>query len=195
MTRLLQACQQGDAQAVEQLLPLVYGELRQLAGAYFRRERASHTLQPTALVHEAYLRMVDQRSLKWDSYGHFLSIAATVMRRILLDYARAHAAEKRGGGLQVTLDEGMAVSEQKSVETIALDAALTKLAQLDAHQAHIVELRFFGGLSVEETAAVLKVSTPTVKRHWASAKAWLYRELAKGDALGSGTVEAGKAHL
>lgn len=195
MTRLLNACQSGDPQAVEHLLPLVYGELRQLAGAYFRRERSSHTLQPTALVHEAYLRLVDQRSLKWDNYGHFLSIAATVMRRILLDYARAHAAEKRGGGLQVTLNEDMAVSEQKTVETIALDAALTKLAQLDPHQAHIVELRFFGGLSVEQTAAVLKVSPPTVKRHWASAKAWLYRELAKGEPIGTGTVEANPARF
>ena len=192
VTRLLCEVRDGHQGAMEQLLPLVYDELRRLAGGYFRRERSDHTLQPTALVHEAYLKLVGQRSLQWENRGHFLGVAATLMRRILLDYARTHRAEKRGGGDQkVMLDEGMAVTELRAVEMISLDLALTKLASLDPEQARIVELRFFGGLSVEETAELMKISPATVKRYWASAKAWLYREIEKGNQSDSATMEAG----
>lgn len=192
VTRLLEEigyCKvEARAEAMEKLLPLVYDELRRMAAVYFRRERSNHTLQPTALVHEAYMKLVDQRMVRWESRGHFLGVAATLMRRILMDYARGHKAEKRGG-LQhrVMLDDGMALTEQRAVEMIALDGALTKLAVFEAQQAKIVELRFFGGLSVEETAEVLQLSTATVKRYWNSAKAWLYREIEKGNAADTRT--------
>jgi RNA polymerase sigma factor (TIGR02999 family) len=165
---------------MNQLLPLVYDELHRLARSYFRRERGEHTLQPTALVHEAYIRLVDQRA-PMESRGHFLAVAATQMRRILLDYARKHRAARRGGaGQKVMLEDTMAICEQAPVDMIALDGALNRLAGLDADQARLVELRFFGGLSVEQTAEVLGVSPATVKRNWSSARAFLHREITGG---------------
>ncbi|PYT11804.1 MAG: RNA polymerase subunit sigma-70 [Acidobacteria bacterium] len=180
VTRLLKELGQGRKDAMNQLLPLVYDELHRLARAYFRRERGEHTLQPTALVHEAYIRLVDQRA-PMESRGHFLAMAATQMRRILLDYARKHHAARRGGaGQKVLLEDTMAISEQRPLDMIALDRALSNLATLDANQAQLVELRFFGGLSVEETAEVLGVSPATVKRSWNSARAFLRREITGG---------------
>jgi RNA polymerase sigma-70 factor (ECF subfamily) len=180
VTRLLGEVGRGQKDAMNQLLPLVYDELHRLARSYFRRERGEHTLQPTALVHEAYLRMVDQKAAM-QSRGHFLAVAATQMRRILLDYARRHKAERRGGGGQkVLLEDTMAIAEQRPLDMIGLDAALTKLSALDPEHARLVELRFFGGLSVEETAEVLGVSPATVKRSWSSARAFLHREMTGG---------------
>jgi len=175
VTRLLGELKQGDKQAANHILPLVYDELHRLARSYFRRERGEHTLQPTALVHEAYIRLVDQRA-PLESRGHFMALAATQMRRILLDYARKHQAARRGaGGQKVLLEDTMAISHQKPVDIIALDAALHKLNGLDADQSRVVELRFFGGLSVEETAEAMGVSPATVKRGWSSARAFLHR--------------------
>jgi RNA polymerase sigma-70 factor (ECF subfamily) len=180
VTRLLGELGRGQKDAMNQLLPLVYDELHRLARSYFRRERGEHTLQPTALVHEAYMRLVDQRA-PMDSRGHFLAVAATQMRRILLDYARKTRAARRGGaGQKVMLEDTMAICEQQPVDMIALDAALTRLAALDPTQGHLVELRFFGGLSVEETAKVMGVSPATVKRSWSSARAFLHREITGG---------------
>jgi RNA polymerase sigma factor (TIGR02999 family) len=180
VTRLLAEIHGGKKDAMNQLLPLVYDELHRLARTYFRRERGEHTLQPTALVHEAYLRMVDQKAAM-QTRGHFLAVAATQMRRILLDYARKHRAERRGGGGQkVLLEDTMAIAEQIPLDMIGLDSALTQLSRLDPEQAKLVELRFFGGLSVEETAGVLGVSPATVKRSWSSARAFLHREMTGG---------------
>lgn len=180
VTRLLGQIGRGEKDAMNQLLPLVYDELHRLARSYFRRERGEHTLQPTALVHEAYIRLVDQRA-PMENRGHFLAVAATQMRRILLDYARKHDAARRGGGGQkVMLEDTMAISAQRPVDMIALDKALIKLADLDPSQAHLVELRFFGGLSVEETAEIMGVSSATVKRSWSSARAFLHREITGG---------------
>jgi RNA polymerase sigma factor (TIGR02999 family) len=185
VTRLLGEVGQGKKDAMNQLLPLVYDELHRLARSYFRRERGEHTLQPTALVHEAYIRMVDQKA-PMDSRGHFLAVAATQMRRILLDYARKHRAERRGGGGQkVMLEDTMAIGEQRPIDMIALDTALTQLQMLDSEQSQLVELRFFGGLSVEETAKVMGVSPATIKRSWNSARAFLHREMT------GGTIDAG----
>jgi RNA polymerase sigma-70 factor (ECF subfamily) len=196
VTRLLGELGTGKQNAMEKLLPLVYDELHRLALAYFRRERGDHTLQPTALVHEAYIKLVDQRIVRWESRGHFLGVAATLMRRILLDYARSHDAVKRGGLRQkVLIDDGMAVTEQRAVELIALDTALTRLAEIDPQQSRIVELRFFGGLSVEETAEVMKISPATVKRYWNSAKAWLYREIAKENNVESRSMETSSGDI
>jgi RNA polymerase sigma factor (TIGR02999 family) len=179
VTRLLDAVSHGRADVLPELLPLVYDELRRLAASYLRRERADHTLQPTALVHEAYLKLVDQRLDRWQNRSHFFGIAAQAMRRILVDHARAHDAAKRGAGVErVTLDEHALLGESSSIDLIALDEALTRLATLDPRQARIVELRFFAGLEVDETARVLDVSPATVKRDWAMARAWLHRELA-----------------
>jgi RNA polymerase sigma-70 factor (ECF subfamily) len=191
VTRLLNAAGQGDPEAIDRLLPLVYDELRRLAGAYFRRERGEHTLQATALVHEAYLRLVDQRE-PIESRGHFMALAATQMRRVLLDYARRHDAGRRGGGARrVELQDTIALGGPATVDIIALDDALEKLAALDAAQARLVELRFFGGLSVDETAGLLGVSTATVKRSWSSARAFLRREMQGGSldtrAVGEGS--------
>ena len=170
----------GDKDAANHILPLVYDELHRLARSYFRRERGEHTLQPTALVHEAYIRLVDQRA-PLESRGHFMALAATQMRRILLDYARKHQAARRGaGGQKVLLEDTMAISHQKPVDVLALDAALDKLNALDADQSRVVELRFFGGLSVEETAEAMGVSPATVKRSWSSARAFLHREITGG---------------
>jgi RNA polymerase sigma factor (TIGR02999 family) len=178
VTRLLLQWTDGDARALDHLLPLVYDELRRLAQSYLRRENVGHTLQSTALVHEAYLRLVDQRDVNWQNRSHFFGIAAQMMRRVLVDHARAHHAAKRGsGGIKVTLDEGLVAAEQRDVNVIALDDALNKLAEMDPQQSRVVELRFFAGLSIEETAEVMKISPATVKRDWAMAKAWLYGEM------------------
>ncbi len=171
----------GNAPA--RLMPLVYDELRRLARSYLRRERPDHTLQPTALVHEAYLRLVDQSRIKWQNRAHFFGIAAQMMRRILIDHARAHASEKRGGARQrLSLDEAAFLPEERAADLIALDDALKQLALTDKRKSQVVELRFFGGLSVNETAEVLGVHPATVDRDWIVAKAWLYRELGKGEA-------------
>jgi RNA polymerase sigma factor (TIGR02999 family) len=181
VTRLLIAWNAGDRGAVERLMPLVYGELRRIAERQFRRERAGHTLQPTAVVHEAYFRLVDQTRATWKNRGHFFAIAAQAMRRILIDHARAREADKRGGGEgHVTLDVGIASPEPADdVDLLALDEALVRLKVLDEPQARIVELRFFGGLSIEETAEVLETSPSSIKREFRSARAWLFRELGR----------------
>lgn len=178
VTILLQQWSRGNQGVIEQLFPLVYDELRKLAGGYLRRERPDHTLQSTALVHEAFLRMVDQQAVEWQSRAHFFGIAARIIRQILVDHARARRAQKRGGdALTLPLDEALAVPERKNVDLVALDDALTALARLDERQAKVVELRFFAGLSIEETAEALRTSAATVKRDWVVAKAWLLREL------------------
>ena len=193
VTRLLGEIGRGQKQAVNDLLPLVYDELHRLARSYFRRERGEHTMQPTALVHEAYIRMVDQRA-PLESRGHFMAVAATQMRRVLLDYARKHRAARRGGDDQkVLLEDTMVICEQRPVDMILLDVALGKLAALDSKQAQLVELRFFAGLSVEQTAEVLGVSPATVKRSWSSARAFLHREMTGGslDAAALGADSSG----
>lgn len=181
VTGLLIAWNQGDQEAVERLMPLVYAELRRIAERQFRRERAGHTLQPTAVVHEAYFRLVDQTRVTWKNRGHFFAIAAQAMRRILIDHARAREADKRGGREdRVTLDVGIASPEPADdVDLLALDEALVRLKALDEPQARIVELRFFGGLSIEETAEALETSPSSVKREFRSARAWLFRELGR----------------
>ena len=180
ITQLLLAWGQGDQAALAQLTPLVEAELHRLAAGYMRREPAGHVLQTTALVNEAYLRLIDQRRVQWRNRAHFFGVAARLMRRILVDFARAQQYQKRGGAAtRVSFDEALAVSREREADLVALDDALTALAALDARKSRVVELRFFGGLSVAETAEVLKVSTDTVLRDWSTAKAWLYRELAK----------------
>jgi RNA polymerase sigma factor (TIGR02999 family) len=180
VTRLLLAWSDGDRAALDQLMPLVYAELRRLAHRHLRGERSGHTLQTTALVNEAYLRLVDQNQFNWQNRAHFFAVAAQMMRRILVDYARARLNAKRGGGtVRVMLEEAAEVSQDRSAEMVALDDALTELAEFDQRKSQIVELRFFGGLSIEETAEVLKVSPGTVMREWTLAKAWLQREISK----------------
>ena len=180
VTQLLLRIGDGDQGAVDVLLPMLYRELRQLAGGYLRRERGSHTLQPTALVHEAYMRMVDNTRVHWKNRAHFMGVAATTMRRILVDHARAHYAEKRGGSAEkLSLDDALVASHDKSRELVAVDEALKALEQLDPLKAKIVELRFFGGLSIEETAEVTGASVATCNRHFKMAKAWLANELSK----------------
>jgi RNA polymerase sigma factor (TIGR02999 family) len=181
VTSLLVASSKGDQEALNQLLPLVYDELRRLADRYLHRERADHTLQPTALVHEAYLRLIDQR-VSWANRAHFFGVAAEMMRRILIDHARSRQAVKRGSaGIKLSLDDVLEITEEKAADLIALDEALKALAEFDAQKARIVELRFFGGLSIEETASVLGLGTATITRQWRLAKAWLYHELSKDD--------------
>ncbi|HEV2705795.1 MAG TPA: ECF-type sigma factor [Pyrinomonadaceae bacterium] len=177
ITRILREWNSGgDAHA--RLMPLVYDELRRLAQIYLRRERPNHTLQPTALVHEAYLRLVDQSRVEWQDRAHFYGVAAQMMRRILIDHARAYASEKRGGsGRPLSLDEAAFLPEERAADLLALDDALKLLAEKDERKGRVVELRFFGGLSVRETAEVLGVHTATVERDWLVAKAWLYREI------------------
>ncbi|HEY0404844.1 MAG TPA: sigma-70 family RNA polymerase sigma factor [Pyrinomonadaceae bacterium] len=180
VTQILQEVSDGDRDAPARLMPLVYHELRRLADHYLRQERPDHTLQPTALVHEAYLKLIDQRRVDWQNRAHFFGVAAQLMRRILVDHARRHRASKRGGFQQkLTLDEAADYSQPRDVDLIALDDALNALAQLDARQSRIVELRFFGGLTIEETAEALSVSTATVKVDWNMAKAWLRREIGR----------------
>jgi RNA polymerase sigma-70 factor, ECF subfamily len=178
VTRLLREVRSGDKDAAGRLIAAVYGELRQVAARAMRRERHGHTLQPTALVNEAFLRLVNQSGVEWRDRAHFFGVASRLMREILVDYARQHAAAKRGGGVKVTLDDSLLISDGRLEEVVAWDEVLNRLEHLDARQSRIVELRFFGGLSVEEVAEVMEISAPTVKREWASAKAWLHRELA-----------------
>ena len=182
VTQLLREWSQGDATALDRLIPFVYDELRRQAANYMRRERPGQSLQTTALVHEAYLRLVDQRAVEWQNRNHFFAIAAHLMRRILVDHARQHQAVKRGGAelKLLPLDDAEAAFDGEEIDLVALDEALERLALLDEQQSRVVELRFFSGLSVEETAEVLSVSARTVKREWRSAKAWLRGELARG---------------
>ena len=178
-TGLLLAWSQGDAGALDRLLPLVHQELHRLAVRYMRRERADHTLQATALVNEAYLRLVDISRIQWKDRGHFLAVAAQAMRRILVDFARQRHSQKRGGDLvPVNLDDATGLAGETGPDLVALNDALTTLASFDPRMSQVVELRFFGGLTVEETASVLDVSPETVMRDWKTAKAWLLRELA-----------------
>jgi RNA polymerase sigma factor (TIGR02999 family) len=181
ITQLLNQWSNGDAKVLDDLMPLVYIELRRQAAGYLRRERIDHTLQPTALINEAYLKLIDQRDVKWQNRAHFFAIAAQAMRRILVDYARERKREKRGGALEnLPLDEALTiVSGEKSVDLVALDEALNKLAKFDERQAKVVELRYFSGLSIDETAEVLNVSNVTVRRDWNMAKAWLHQEITK----------------
>jgi RNA polymerase sigma factor (TIGR02999 family) len=180
VTDLLVAWGQGDSNALNQLVPLVHQELHRIARACMRRERAGHSLQATALVNEAYVRLVDAQHVDWQNRAHFLAMSARLMRRILVDFARARQYQKRGGGAQkITLDEALIVMEPGR-DLVALDDALEALAKVDERKVRVVEMRFFGGLSVEETAAVLKVSPDTVMRDWRLAKAWLLRELRGG---------------
>ena len=180
ISQLLQQWAGGDLQAREDLVPLVYRELRKRAAAYLRRERRGHTLQPTALVNEAYMRLIGQQRVTWLNRAQFFGVAAQIMRRILIDHAREHEAAKRPGGVRITLHEGMRTVQPVDCEVLMLDAALQELAQIDERQAHIVELKYFGGLSEEEVAAVLSMSRATITREWQSARAWLYRRITKG---------------
>ncbi len=182
VTQLLKAMRTGDAHAVEDLLPLVYGELHRLARSYMRHERPNHTLQATALINEAYMRLV-REDVAWNNRAHFIGFAASVMRRVLVDCARSRKAEKRDGGLKrVELHEDLAVSVDHLDQVALIDEALTRLAELNPRQARVVELRYFGGLSVEEIAALLEIAPRSVKRDWSLARIWLFREL-RPDAL------------
>jgi RNA polymerase sigma factor (TIGR02999 family) len=181
VTQLLVDWSNGDQAALDKLIPLVYEELHRMAKRHIGRERPGHTLQTTALVNEAYLRLIDQRSVRWQNRAHFFSIAARLMRRILIDHARAHHYAKRGGVMiKVSLGKAIDVSKERATELVLLDDAMTALAALDPRKSQVVELRFFGGMSVEETAEVLGVSSVTVMRDWSTAKAWLHRAMAKG---------------
>ena len=177
---LLRAWSGGDQTALERLTPIVYGELRRVAGRYMRRERPGHSLQPTALVNEAYIRLVGYTRMRWQDRAHFFAVAAQVMRRILVEYARRHNLKRGGDVPHVSLDEAAFVGADGDVDVEALDDAMTTLALLDPRKVQVVEMRFFGGLNVDETAEVLGVSAVTVKRDWRAAKAWLYRELGGG---------------
>jgi len=188
LTQILVRYSEGNQEAKDALLPAVYGELKRLAASYMRREYPGHTLQSTALVHEAYFRLIDQDTVKWQNRAHFFGIAAQLMRRILIDHARAKCAEKRGGvQVKESFDEAIhwADGDDEAAELLSVNKALEKLATIDERQAKVVELRYFGGLSIEETAECLKASPATIKRDWAMAKAWLFRELStdgRGDA-------------
>lgn len=181
VTELLVRWRKGDRQALDALIPLVYGELRRIAQHFLQREKPGHTLQSTALVHEAYVRMVGQNLPEWQSRAHFFGIAAQLMRQILVDHARARQAAKRGGDVfKLSLDESTAMPEQRDLDLIALDDALKSLTELDPQQSRIVELRYFAGLTIEDTSEVLGISPATVKRDWATARAWLQREMMRG---------------
>jgi len=180
VTQLLLRWSEGDKAALGKLMPLVYRELRRLAGHYMRRERPGHTLQASALVNEAYLRLVDYRRMQWQNRAHFFAVAAQAMRRVLVEHARSRQYAKRGGTAQrISLDDVAVLTDQQAAELVALDDALTSLEALDARKARIVELRYIGGLSIEEAAETLGVSTATVERDWRSAKAWLYRAISQ----------------
>lgn len=180
ITVLLEQWGEGDPQALEKLTPLVYGELHRLASRYLRRERPDHTLQSTALVNEAYLKLVGQHSMRWQNRAHFFGIAAQLIRRILVDHARSRAAEKRGSSApKLSLEEVPEAAAVRELDLVALDDVLDDLAKIDPRQSRVVELRFFAGLSVEETAEVMQMSPATVKREWTAAKAWLFRQLRK----------------
>lgn len=179
VSRLLAECSGGNQEAFDKLLPLVYDELHRLAAAYMSREREGHTLQTTALVNEAYLRLVDQTSAHWQNRVHFFAVASKVMRQILIDHARSHARAKRGGGAtRISLDEIAVMSKERAANLLALDEALQRLAEKDRRKSEVVEMRFFGGLTIEEVAEVLRVTPKTVTRDWQMARAWLYREMA-----------------
>ena len=180
ITQLLADWNGGDQAALEKMMPLVYDELRRLARHYLRQERADHTLQPTALVHEAFLRLVDQRSVTWQNRAHFFGIAAQMMRRILVNHAEAHHAEKRGGSARkLALDDAVSFTQEREFDLVALDGALKTLEEIDPQKGRIVELRFFGGLTIAETAEAMGVSETTVERNWRLAKAWLRREISQ----------------
>ena len=184
VTQLLVNWSQGDQGALEQLMPLVYGELRRLASSYLRRERSNHTLQSTALVHEAFMRLVKQQDVQWRNRAHFYAIAAQMIRRILVDYARSQHADKRGAGaVKLELDEAMAVPHQPEIDLLGLNDALDQLAELDPRQSRVVELRFFAGLSIEETAEVMHLSPASIKREWNTARAWLFRQMTRQPAV------------
>jgi len=184
VTLLLKRCSNGDQNALAELIPQVYEELHRLASFYLQSERADHTLQTTALVHEAYLRLVDQRQVEWSNRSHFFGVAAQMMRRILVDHARKHVSLKRGGSFaRISLEQAAVFSRESPRELIAVDELLTRLASLDPQGSRIVELRFFAGLSLEETAEVMGLSTAKVRREWSAAKAWFTREIGK---LGNG---------
>jgi RNA polymerase sigma factor (TIGR02999 family) len=178
VTELLKSWRQGDSTALEKLLPLVYNELRRIAARQLRRERPNHTLQPTALVHEVYLKLVGQHRIEWQNRAQFYGVAAQLIRRILVDHVRNRRTVKRGGGaLTLTLDDAVSEPARQDIDLVKLDDALLSLATKDEQQSRVVEMRFFGGLSIEETAEVLGISPSTVKRDWAAAKAWLYRDM------------------
>jgi RNA polymerase sigma factor (TIGR02999 family) len=180
ITQILLEWSNGRQEVLHELMPLVYDELRRLAAHYLRREHPDHTLQPTALVHEAYLRLVDQTQVRWQNRAHFFGIAANLMRQILVNQALNHQAAKRGGtAFRLTLDEAAALPKERDIDLVGLDEALTRLAALDPQQGRVVELRFFGGLTIEEAAEVLRISPATVKRDWTMAKAWLHCTLTK----------------
>ena len=180
VTELLRAWGDGDQEALDRLVPLVQAELRRLARHYMGEERPDHTLQATALINEVYLRLIDWRSVRWQDRAHFFGVSAQLMRRVLVDHARRHHYRKRGGdAVRVDLEEAAIVAPERDADFVAIDEALTRLAALDPRKSQIVELRFFGGLSVEETAEVVKVSPRTVKREWSLARAWLYSELSQ----------------
>lgn len=184
VTELLVRWRAGDAQALDALMSVVYPELRRLAQHYLQRERSDHTLQSTGLVHEAYLRLVGQNAPQWENRAHFFGVAARLMRQILVDYARSHNAAKRGGGdCKVALDETIFLPQKVNLDLVQLDDALKELAKLDDRQSRIVELRFFAGLSIGDTAEVLGISPATVEREWASARAWLYQEMKAGEVI------------
>ena len=184
VTELLIKWTRGDQRALDDLMPVIHSELRRLARRYMARERPGHTLQTTALINEAYLRLVDQQGVDWQDRAHFFAVAAQIMRHILVDHARKYHAHKRGGGAhKVPLDDVMVANQERAAELVALDDALGELAQLDSRQCQIVELRFFGGLTVEETAEVMKIAPVTVMREWRAARAWL-REKCSGSSLG-----------
>ena len=178
VTELLVHWSEGDQEALNKLIPLVYDELHKLASRYLRRERRDHTLQTTAVVHEAYLKLVNQRDANFENRLHFFAVAAQIMRRILVDYARRHHASKRGGDLyKLSLDEALVTSEEKGADLLAIDEALERLAAIDPRQSRVVELRIFAGLTLEETAQALNISPSTVRREWSMAKAWLHRQI------------------
>ncbi|WP_035348144.1 sigma-70 family RNA polymerase sigma factor [Edaphobacter aggregans] len=183
VTVLLKAMNRGDKSAADQLLPLVYSELHRLAKGYMSRERRGHTLQPTALINQAYLRIAQQQNVEWQNHAHFIGFAANVMRRVLVDHAREHNAAMRGGGrVRVELDEGIAFTRETAPQLLLLEEALTRLEQLNPRQAKVVEMRYFGGLSVEEVAGVLGIAPRSVKRDWSLARLWLFEEIQKGAA-------------
>jgi RNA polymerase sigma-70 factor (ECF subfamily) len=189
VSALLRAWSDGDQDALDKLTPIVYGELHRLAGRYMRGERTGHSLQTTALVNEAYMRLVGYKSMRWQNRAHFFAVSAQLMRRILVDHARRHNL-KRGGDVQhVSLDEAASVADVSNTDLVALDRAMHALARIDPRKVQVVEMRFFGGLNVEETAEVLKISTATVKRDWRAAKLWLYREMTGGSTDGLESLE------
>jgi RNA polymerase sigma factor (TIGR02999 family) len=186
VTQILQAWSNGDGDAPARLMPLVYNELRRQARNYLAKERESHTLQPTALVHEAYLRLVDQTRISWQNRAHFYGVASSMMRRVLVDHARAYARDKRGGGaVRLSIEDVQIPLEQRAADLVVLDEALEELAKFDERKCRIVEMRFFGGLSDEEIAEALGVSTRTILRDWKTARLWLYRELSEPPAITS----------